>query len=560
MKASQAKLSKLIGHSEKQFIVPIYQRSYKWTKGNIKEYINDLEDIDLSVPDQTHFLNSIVYSKVNDNELASAIGNRLEKYHIIDGQQRLTTTTLYLIAIRNILTERDDPKTADRINNQYIVNQYIDDIDEKIRLRLASNDLEVFRKLVLNDKLNKENKKHLIYRNYNEFYRYIKKNEMNIDELINKFENRIDIIDTFLESHDNPQKIFSSLNSTGKALKDSDLIKNFILMNLKDSEQGELYTRFWQEIERILNNDEDLLLTFLQHHLTMKLEYVISRGNTYASFEKYFNSNQKSTIYLTVKTILEDLLEFSKIYHKLFLENRDFSSSQYSLNHLNIESYYPLLLKVEKNNFELTEKIANIIENYLVRRIIVGLPPGKTKNIFAKIIKNISNIKSSSLDTDILNILKEDQGQGRYPTDIEFSDSILLSPLYSNNQRGTKYILYKIEYYLNTQNRSITIAYQNLTIEHILPETEYPKLPDCWTNSFSMDSYDQYIHTVANLTLITQGKNSSLGNECFSKKKNQYENDTFLLTKSLRNNEDWTFKSLEDRGLELQAKILEIWK
>ena len=129
-------------------------------KKHITQYLSDLEEIDLSVSDQTHFLNSIVYSKVNDNELASAIGNRLEKYHIIDGQQRLTTTTLYLIAIRNILIEKKDSKTADRINNQYIVNQYIEDIDKSIRLKLAFNDLEVFRKLVLNDELNRENKKH----------------------------------------------------------------------------------------------------------------------------------------------------------------------------------------------------------------------------------------------------------------------------------------------------------------------------------------------------------------------------------------------------------------
>jgi len=559
MKASQAKLSKLIGHSEKQFIVPIYQRSYKWTKGNITQYLSDLEEIDLTIPDQTHFLNSIVYSKVNDNELASAIGNRLEKYHIIDGQQRLTTTTLYLIAIRNILRENEDLKTADRINNQYIVNQYIDDIDESIRLKLASNDLEVFRKLVLSDELNKDNKKHLIYRNYHDFYKYIKKGKEDIYKVVEKFENRIDIIDTFLEPHDNPQKIFSSLNSTGKALKDSDLIKNFILMNLKDSEQVELYTRFWQEIEKILNNDEDLLLTFLQHYLTMSLEYVISKGNTYASFEKYFNTIQKTTLYLTVKSILESLLEFSKIYHRLFLEEKSFNFSQYSLNYLNIESYYPLLLKVEKNNPELTEKIANIIENYLVRRITVGLPPGKTKNIFAKTIKNIENIESVLLDKDILKILKDEQGQARYPIDTEFSESILVSPLYSNNKTGTKYILYKIEYYLNTQNRSMTIPYDSLTIEHILPETEYGKLPICWKNNFDSDSHDQYMHTLGNLTLITQGKNSSLGNECFSKKKNQYENDTFLLTKELKEN-DWTFETLQKRGNSLKETILKIWK
>ncbi|MEA1955131.1 MAG: HNH endonuclease family protein, partial [Campylobacterota bacterium] len=281
------------------------------------------------------------------------------------------------------------------------------------------------------------------------------------------------------------------------------MVKNFILMNLRDLEQAELYTRFWQEIEKLLNNDEDLLLTFLQHYLTMKLEYVISKSSIYDSFEKYFNLQKQSTIYLTVKDILEDLLEFSKIYHRLFLEKKDFEFTQYSLNHLNIKSYYPLLLKVEKYNNSITNKVSIIIENYLIRRIIIGLPPGKTKNVFAKIIKNIEDITKVSVGDEILKLLKEEQGQSRYPNDIEFSDSIFSSQLYANNKTGTKYILYKIEYYLNTKNRSITIPYSNLTIEHILPETEYSKLPECWTNSFDVDLFDQYIHTLGNLTLVT---------------------------------------------------------
>ena len=557
MKAAQAKLSKLIGHAEKQFIIPIYQRNYKWSKKNIEQFLDDLEEIDLSQIDYNHFLNSIVYSKINDNELASNSGNRLEKYHIIDGQQRLTTNSLFLIAIRNTIQPRDT-KTPNRINNQYIRNEWIDDIDDSIRLRLSNQDFEIYRKLVLKDELNEDDKNHLIYKNYKLLEKYVKnyiEDDFNkIYDLIEKFEKRIDIIDTFLESHDNPQKIFSSLNSTGKALKDTDLIKNLILMNLSVNKQNEFYTRFWIEIERVL--DEKLLLNFFQHYLSMKMSYVVSSSNVYEAFEKLFkNTNDIEDI----KKLLEELLKFANIYKNLFLTSTDFKYTYKSLNLLNIEAYYPLLMYIEANNNEMTEKTAKIIENYLIRRAIVGLSPGKTKNVFVKVLKNI-DVNSKSLDQDILVLLKSEQGQSRYP-EIEFEDNILTVPIYSNSKTITKYILYKIEYYLNTKNRSITICYEDLTIEHILPETEYSKLPDCWINDFSLEIFEHYLHTIANLTLITQNKNSSIGNSCFEDKINQYENDTFLLTKEIaKEYEEWNIEALKRRGEKIKNIMLEIWR
>jgi len=557
MKASQAKISKLIGYSEKQFIIPIYQREYKWSKGNIEKLIEDIEEIDIEEPNQNHFLNSIVYSKIEENPHASYIGSRVEKYYVIDGQQRLTTISLLLIAIRNVLEVNGNKTEAERINNQFLVNQYVQEEELKTRLRLSEKDHDVYKKLVLKRPLNDEYKTHKIYKNFKFFEKYIKENyQENLQILIQKFETRIDIIDTFLEKEDNPQKIFSSLNSTGVSLKDSDLVKNFILMNLNSHQQKELFNVYWKEIERNLINEKNLE-AFLQHFLTMKLKYVVSKSNIYEAFEKLYYSLNNENEYEKSKQVLEEMLKFSNIYKKLFLYAIDFKFPYSSMNLLKIESYFPLLMyiadKFENNLLE----VSQIIENYLIKRVIIGLSPGKTKNVFVKVLKNLDE---NDLINSIEESLKSEIKQSRMPLMSEIEEDIMVKPIYFNNSAATKYILYKIEFFINSQNYTTTVAYDNLTIEHILPETEYSKLPDCWQENFDLETYERRLHTLGNLTLITQEMNSSIGNICFEDKKEVYEKDTFNLTKNIaKNYDEWNEESIKQRGECLLEYIKKIW-
>ena len=559
MKASQAKISKLLGYSEKQFIIPIYQREYKWGKSNIEKLIEDLEEIDINESNQNHFLNSIVYSKIEENPHASYIGSRVEKYYVIDGQQRLTTISLLLIAIRNALENYENRSEAERINNQFLINQYIQEEEFKTRLKLSDKDHEIYKKLVLKHPLNDKDKIHRIYKNLKFFEKYIKENYPNneaLQILIQKFEMRIDIIDTFLEKEDNPQKIFSSLNSTGVSLKDSDLVKNFILMNLNSHQQKELFNVYWKEIEKTLN-DEKNLEAFLQHFLTMKLKYVVSKSSIYEAFEKLYHSLSGEDEYTKSKQILEEMLKFSYIYKKLFLSDIDFKFPYTSMNLLKIESYFPLLMyvadKFENNLLE----VSKIIENYLIRRVIIGLPPGKTKNVFVRVLKNLDE---NDLINSITNSLKLETKQSRMPLMSEIEEDIMVKPIYSNNSSATKYILYKIEFFINSQNYTTTVPYDNLTIEHILPETEYSKLPECWQENFDLETFERRVHTLGNLTLITQQMNSSIGNICFDDKKEVYEKDTFNLTQNIaKNYDDWNEESIKKRSKYLLEYIKKIW-
>lgn len=571
MLATGAKLSKLIGHAEKQFIIPIYQRSYKWTKTNIERLLEDLTDIDFSNSIHNHFLDSIVYSKLSALDVASA-GHSVDKYQVIDGQQRLTTVSLLLIAIRNRLLALTEETEAERLNNLFIINKYTTNFDEGVRLRLSEADHIVYRKIVFDDEITTDDKKSLISKNFNILKKFV--SDMTLEELkilTLKFENRVDIIDTFLEAHDNPQKIFSSLNSTGKELKASDLVKNYILMNLEPHTQIEFYNRFWLEIEQKLRNEENILMNFLQHYLTMKAENgtVVTTSAIYDTFEKYFTTQKSLNTTISdrdfIEKLLRDISEYTDVYKRLFLDfaHVDFNNIKNSIRKLGIESYYPLIMKIEHECQHETESVLNVIENYLVRRFAVGLQAGKTKNVFAKIVKNMEVISSSSgLALELNTLLKAEQKQSRFPNDQEFQESLKYSPLYANATTGTKYVLYKVEFFRNRQNRTQTVNFEDLTVEHILPQSEYSSLDSCWTDTFDLGEYEKYVHTLGNLTLITQEKNSQLGNRCFDAKQSIYQTDSFIGTQEINSNySDWGSADIEAHADDLMQKyILKIWK
>ena len=562
MKASEAKLSNLIGHAEKQFIIPIYQRSYKWTKQNVDKLWDDINDVDFDVPTNMHFLDSIVYSKLSNIDLASAVGHRIEKYQVIDGQQRLTTVSLLLIAMRDRLKTLTEVQESGRLNNLFIINMYAENFDDKLRLKLSDTDHHVYKKLVFEDNLTQDDKKTIIYKNFNLLKKYVKPlSRDELKRLTRKFEDRLDIIDTFLEDNDNPQKIFSSLNSTGKELKASDLVKNYVLMNLDPAVQIEFYNRFWIDIEKKLNNEENILMNFLQHYLTMKIANgtVVTTSSIYDTFEKYYLKEKSQSSHLTdkdfIEILLRDISEYTEVYKKLFLDFTvvNFDSVKNSIRKLGIESYYPVIMKIEHECYTETESVLEVIENYLIRRFVVGLQAGKTKNVFAKMIKNLKiEPSSTNLASEVKELLTQELKQSRYPNIAEFQDGLKHSPLYSNATTATKYLLYKIEHFRNSQNRTLTVNYDDLTIEHILPQTEYSNLDTCWTDSFDLGNYEKYIHTLGNLTLVTQEKNSQLGNRGYDVKKEIYRTDSFTGTKAI----DEKYNEWEDSSIENHADFL----
>ena len=240
MKGSETKLVAFMHGSDKRFVIPVYQRNYDWKTENCKQLFDDLKKV-IKTHRKSHFFGSIV-SVYNPD------GENME-FQIIDGQQRLTTISLLLLAMYNLIKNgiiaAEQGNLADKIYRTYLIDEWQDD-DTRIKLKPVKNDQTAFGKLF--DDETEHVKDSNVTINYRYFYERIQRQELTMDELFEAIR-RLEIISITLNQDDNPQLIFESLNSTGVALSEGDKIRNFILMGLPTKQQNNFYEKYWNKIE-----------------------------------------------------------------------------------------------------------------------------------------------------------------------------------------------------------------------------------------------------------------------------------------------------------------------
>ena len=236
MKGSEEYLYSFMEGRRKRFIIPVYQRNYNWKNEQCKKLFDDLVSLHKNGK-KSHFFGSIV--SVNENS---------KEFTVIDGQQRLTTVSLIMIAMikaveNGVFNSEDDRKTAANLRQDYIVAD--DDDVNKLRLRPYNDDKDAFSRIVF-DTEDKYNESSNVTVNYKYFYsRIVNEQELSLSDLNDAIE-KLQIISIELkpDQGDDPQLIFESLNSTGLALTESDKIRNFILMGLKPDRQEMLYKNY----------------------------------------------------------------------------------------------------------------------------------------------------------------------------------------------------------------------------------------------------------------------------------------------------------------------------
>lgn len=219
----------------------------------------------------SHFFGSIVSQVVPD-------GNKIE-YHIIDGQQRLTTVTLLLLAICNMVktgrVKSNLNALDDQIMEKYVIDKWAKSYD-RIKLRPVKTDCSALEKLVSSDPEEYEPASNMTI-NYRFFCDQILKEELSVDAFYEAI-GKLQIISITLDGDDNAQLIFESLNSTGLALTEGDKIRNYILMGLKPKRQDELYDKYWTKIEECTGND---VSSFVRDYLSIKQQVTPTVCNVY---------------------------------------------------------------------------------------------------------------------------------------------------------------------------------------------------------------------------------------------------------------------------------------
>lgn len=553
MEATQAQLLSLLD-GKKQFTIPIYQRTYSWQIKQCQQLFDDIVRVGNDSSELSHFIGSIVYFKPGNSPITS-----VPELLVIDGQQRLTTVSLLLLALTHFLKEHKDITLEDEsweeVQETYLVNKHRKD-DSRFKLLLTRKDKATFTKLVDEIAVEGEHSKRVL-ENYQFFKDKLHKE--NIQALYHGIKKLI-IVDVILErDKDNPQLIFESLNSTGLDLSQADLIRNYILMGQPMDLQNDLYEKFWYPMEQSFGENIGSLAWFIRDYLTMKESSIPRIDQVYETYKRFLTSKNGIK---SVEEAVKNLNRYARYYVRIALlkeQDPNIAKKLKEITKLKIDTSYPFLLAVygDFEDEQITKdefiEIIGLVSNYVFRRAICGIPTNSLNKTFATLYKRIK--RETYLESVKASFLLMD-GYRRFPSDAEFTKELQIKDVY--NFRSRNYLLESLE---NWKRKEMVNA-ENYTIEHILPQNQnvspqwQAELGENWERI-----KDKYLHTLGNLSLT--GYNSELSDKPFSSKKTiegGFNSSPLFLNESVRAADKWNEEAILNRAFLLAERACTVWK
>ena len=544
MEANKIRLLEFLGTTKKTFNIPVYQRNYDWKKEHCVRLFNDIENIVKNEFQIEHFIGTVVY-------VLSYVQPTFQELILIDGQQRITSITLLLKALYDVI---EDEETKEDILETYLINRRAPE-HLRVKLKPIESDELTYKNIIENKNIESKSN---IYKNYMLFKQLINESEYKPEEIYQAM-NYIELVYIQLEKDkksENPQMIFESLNSTGLSLTEGDLIRNFLLMNHSYDEQARLYKDYWLQIEQYLTNSG--ISDFVRDYLTMKNGMIPNKDKVYSQFKIFANDPNNN---MDEEGLLEDLLMYAKFYSWFVFgtcPDEKINESLMQFQQLKSTTIYPTLLYIfedcyefKKMNVEELEKILHLFISYLFRRLICGYRTSSLNKIFASFVGILDKAEGSDEYEKIAKILMTKTGYGIFPRDDEFEREFIAKDLYKT--KIDKYTLYQLEKH---ESKEVIQLTDDITVEHIMPQ----KLTPAWRidlGSKYEDVYAQYLHTIGNLTLT--GYNSNLSNKSYSEKKEIYKNSNICLNRTLDEFEIWNKESIILRAEKLYEIAKEIW-
>ncbi len=571
MKGEDKKLLRFFEGADKRFIIPLYQRNYDWEIRHCRHLFSDLVKLH-EENRKSHFFGSIVTGRANDYN---------DDYLVIDGQQRITTISLLLIAMVNAAKCGDlrceDTRKIDKIYKTYIVDEYQDN-ERKVKLKPIKNDMKSFDSLIYEEP-ERYVKDSNVTRNYEFFYDLLKSCKLSLEDIFESIKKLV-VIDIRLERDDDAQLIFESLNSTGLDLSEADKIRNYLLMSMTGDEQERCYDAYWNKIEEYTDYNPTM---FIRDYLTVYTKTITNIDNLYFEFKSFLERMEMSR-----EDVMMDMTEYARYYYI-------FSKYQSTTPKLNVKfrqlstigstvgmTFYMVFLKYAADNHFTSDRIFevfDIIEGYWARRIMCGYPANAMNRAFAvlhhDVLRLISEEYKRGLDSssyaEVLKfVLLKRQGSGTYPTDAILSEEFKTRQVYRIPIAYRYFLFERMENCDNAEGKWENVVPHmekgDYTIEHIMPQT----LSAEWRQDLGEEAeriHAQYLHTFANLTIT--GYNSSYGNRPFTEKKSGYDykgkhvygfsDSRFSLSNYLKTIDKWTEKELIERQELLYKRFLNLW-
>ena len=569
----------LVKKTNTQFVIPVYQRNYIWQQNKqVKKLIDDYELVLKNAVD-AHFIGILMYLIIQKDTDSKELS-------VVDGQQRIITIFLFLEALKEIAFENGNEEFAKEINDKYLTNPQIPDSLEKLKLKPLVSDDEVYKKIILNQTSNitPEEKKSNVFINF----MYIKKR---LIDLFGNYsiEKMLKALDKFyfvtipLGHGDNAQEIFETINSAGAELSKSDLIRNYILMNISSDQQDKLYKTYWQPMEALFEKNGKMEL-FFRMFLANQTKVLDNMEDIYNVFQLWF-MNERDECGLSVEDILIKISKYSRYFYNLFVSSKvDFENpikdSLLEFKKSTIDPTAPLLIEiynlyetkdpsgerlVSAENFS---KIIDLFNTYNIRRNLCNLRTGVLTRIVPPMLKDIIEDCNGNYANIYNSCVKYLVDNNRNKASQMPDNAYMKQNLTNMNAYALKGYLKiafeKIESYINVNGvykknpAAIDFSRSNLSIEHLMPQTITPEWYDVL--KIPQEEYEFQLNRIGNLTLATHSDNSKMSNNPFEYKKQVLDKSGHInMNKEILNKDGWTIKDIEERTNYLIEKICSLY-
>ncbi|GAA8279268.1 DUF262 and DUF1524 domain-containing protein [Helicobacter pylori] len=444
--------------------------------------------------------------------------------------------------------------SCQKIQNRYLINSD-EKGDKKFKLILSEPDRDTLLSLIDKDRRKPSEPSSKIMENFKLFEEWIRKNTDKL-ETIFKGLDKLMVVEISLErGKDNPQLIFESMNSTGKDLTQTDLIRNYILMGLEPEKQKIFYKRYWRAMEEDFKQNEKLFNRFVRHYLTIKTREIPNINKVYEAFKDY---RQKERI--EIEDLLKDLQKYCGFFCQIAFKkeaDKDLNKALSFLVDLEMDVIYPLLLELYSDYSDGVLSKADFIpiiyltESYICRRAVCGLGTNSLNKIFAFFTKKID--KDQYLESIKVHFLSLEKTTGKFPKDSEFRDSLITIDFY--HFKKNNYFFERLENFDTKE----PVNTQECTIEHIMSQTLTPKWQRDLGENFEA-IHEKYLHTIGNLTLT--GYNEKYSNNSFQEKRDTekgFKQSPLKLNQSLKDLEVFGEEEIKKRANDLVDWALKIW-
>lgn len=573
------------------FFVPKYQRGYAWEASELTDFIKDILALHSASVEKTHFVGGLVHVH------ATAANSVSRQHEIVDGQQRMATFTLAMLAILKGLNEISEAAEEDNdIKNA--CSAWSDDIRESFfyykemqgsrrvempKLVLSRADEQFFRDLICNGDVEPSRESHRRLQNALTLLSkglvkpiidsdaQLRDKQESLIGLYRTISERCIVIHIVSQSRQEAYRLFSVLNDRGRTLSDGDLLraKTLELLEYDTAEQGNV-ERLWDGILDVTADETD---KYLKAYYPSTIGKRAPSKNLFDAYqEEFLNDKLPQASKDLVFGLAADKPTFFAIRQGEwpFPSGRDSIATAWDrdrlhrlVNILRHEAAHPLLLSAAKLGERSFIEVVNLVERFVFRYItIVGAHPGPLYVPYNEEAKEM-RLKLSNYNTESLRRRLVDLQTTR-ANDATFQSNLLAKLEFSDNNarnREIRHFLTTLESYRTWYERGargrlepdklVMYDVANTTLEHIYPQ-----------NAAAIDSdhaLESWKNSIGNLTILSSTENSRIGNGNFASKKVAYSESGIGLTRQLAQSATWTVAELTTRQQRIAEMALGIF-